>query len=38
MDSLLELMYAFRFTNIDTKEKFEHEFAFELKKEFMWNP
>lgn len=37
MEQLLELMHAFRFTNIDNEEKFKNEFAFELREEFKWD-
>lgn len=38
MDELLELMYAFRFTNITNTDEFTKEFAFELKQEHFWIP
>jgi hypothetical protein len=37
-ENLKELLYAFRFTNIDSQEAFEHEFGFELKEEHFWDP
>ena len=38
MDEMLELMYAFRFTNITNQDEFTREFAFELKQEHFWVP
>lgn len=37
-EAFKELLYAFRFTNIDSQEAFEKEFEFELNKEFWWDP